>query len=240
MSNVQESSRNFCALAKIVAADYPYDLIEFFNGAKPDQPESDLQSEVFSIFQGVCRSLISQHSRILNAFYSKLGVGYLDLKYLDHYLILCLRFAADLAKEAPLVGLADAVYYSSRIRTSSDIFYRSDIGECFMPTHPIGTCLDSHATYGVGLRLFNGVHIGPNKFLGVDAKDMKHPKIGDGVILLANSSIYGKSILGNNVIVSQGSVIVDEAIPDNCIVIGQSPNLRALPNKNNNLSIFNI
>jgi serine O-acetyltransferase len=69
---------------------------------------------------------------------------------------------------------------------------------------------------------------------------MKHPKIGDGVILLANSAIYGESILGNNVIVSQGSVIVDEDIPDNCIVIGQSPNLRALPNKNNNLSIFNI
>ena len=39
------------------------------------------------------------------------------------------------------------------------------------------------------------------------------------------STILGESKIGNNVILSSGSLVKDARIPDNSIVFGQSPNL---------------
>ena len=240
MTHERDCDQNFSGLVKSVISDYPYPLHTYFNDAKPNEPLSDLQNQVYTLFKSVFSDLIRQHGLIKNTVYSRDGVGYIDLKYLDHYLILCHRFANQIFRSGLHQEVADAVYYSSRIRTSSDFFYRTEIGECFMPVHPIGTLIDSHAIYGKGLKIYNGVHIGPNKAFGIKPSEMTHPQFGDGVILLANSTIYGNTKIGNNVIVSARSVIIDEEIPSNCIVMGESPNLKALPNKHNNLGLFNF
>ena len=43
--------------------------------------------------------------------------------------------------------------------------------------------------------------------------------------MYSNSSILGDAVIGNNVIISAGTIIVGENIPDNSIVFGRSPNL---------------
>lgn len=43
--------------------------------------------------------------------------------------------------------------------------------------------------------------------------------------MCSNSKILGKSKIGDNVIVSANTYIKDEDIPDNSLVFGQSPNL---------------
>ena len=159
---------------------------------------------------------------------------------MDHYLILCYRFSNSLYLSCIKADLADAVYYSCRIRTSTDIFYRSVIGDYFLPSHPIGAVIDSKATYGIGLRLYNGVHIGPYGIDGKPPSEWIHPVIGDGVIIYAKSSIYGETVIGNNVTISPGTTIVNETIPNDCIVFGCSPELKAIPNKHNNLGIIDI
>lgn len=52
-----------------------------------------------------------------------------------------------------------------------------------------------------------------------------YPIIGNNVILFSNASILGKSKIGSNVIISARTQIVNEDVPDNCIVFGKSPNL---------------
>ena len=42
---------------------------------------------------------------------------------------------------------------------------------------------------------------------------------------VANATILGETTIGNNVIVSSNTYIINEKVPDNCIVFGQSPNI---------------
>ena len=62
--------------------------------------------------------------------------------------------------------------------------------------------------------MYNGVLIGPYGIDGKPPSEWVHPVIRDGVILYAHSKVYGKTVIGNNVTVSPGTVIVNEDIPD--------------------------
>jgi serine O-acetyltransferase len=53
----------------------------------------------------------------------------------------------------------------------------------------------------------------------------KYPVLGENVILYSNATILGDSKIGNNVIIGTGTTAINEIIPDNCLVFGQSPNL---------------
>jgi serine O-acetyltransferase len=222
---------NYCnqydTFISLIKKDYPYHLREeYFNSCFKD------------LFNDVYEDTLKQHSRIKLSYYSLNGEGFINFAYLDHYIIICYRVAHVLYLMKDKQELADAIYYSCRIRTGTDIYYPCVIGDYFVPIHPIGSLMDSHSTYGLGLRLYNGVHVGP---YGIDAKppsEWIHPIIGNGVTICANSVIYGETIIGNNVTISPGSIIINEIIPDNCVVFGASPNLKAIPNKYNNLAFI--
>lgn len=217
--------REYEAFKAIVTNDYPYPTIfddKYF----------------FNIFENVYLEVVEEHSCISNRYYSNNGKGILNLLYMDHFLILCHRLANYIYRKGLDTNLSDAIYYSARMRTSTDIFYRAEIGKYFMPVHPLGCVIDSHSKYGMGFRLYNGVHIGPYDIINKDPSEWKHPKFGDGVILLAGSSVYGNTVIGDNVIVSTKSVIINEEIPSDCIVIGSSPRLVVMPNTQNNLGII--
>lgn len=212
------------ALKKCVLTDYPYEI---------EWDDTILEG----LFAKVYSSVIEQHGHINNSYYSDENGGKLMLNYLDHYAILCFRFANELYKQG-FSQIADSVYYSMRVRCSVDLYYTSNIGECFMPVHALGAVMDSHATYGKYFKIYNACHIGPFSIVGKEPKDWIHPKFGDFVTMLAHSKVYGNSIIGNNVIISAGTTIINEEIPDNCIVSGVSPNLIFQKLKISNKSIL--
>lgn len=217
---------NYRAFTKLVNDDFPYDISDKL-----------ATNEIREIFSEVFIDLIDQHSKMLITYYSIKGKGIVDLGYLDHYLELCYRFANAIFLKGKNQEIANAVYYSCRVRTTTDVFYKCEIGECFIPVHPLGSVIDGHSKYGKGFCLHNGVHIGPYHIMGRDPSEWEHPTFGDGVIVFAKASVYGKSSIGNNVIITPNTMIINENIPDNCIVMGSSPNLRAVPNKFNNYDL---
>lgn len=180
--------------------------------------------EVYPFFEECYSGVLEEHSHINNSYYSNEQGGIIRLEYIDHYVILCYRFSNRLGR----VGrsdLADAVYYSMRVRGAIDLYYRTEIGRCFMPVHALGTVMDSHAVYGEYFKVYNGCHIGPYSFLGKDAAEWEHPVFGDFVTMLGHSKVFGASKIGTNVIISAQTLVINEEIPDNCIVSGSSPNL---------------
>jgi len=225
----EDYSKQYTSFISIIVKDCPYVL------------DGDLFTKgVEELFLQVYSDVITQHSKIKNSYYSNEGKGFLNLLFLDHFLILCYRFSRAIFLTGGKEELAEAVYYSCRIRTSADIFYWSSIGDYFLPSHPLGTVIDPRATYGEGLRLYNGVHIGPYGIDGKHPSEWVHPIIGNGVIIYAKASIYGKTIIGDNVTITPGTIILNENIPSNCIVFGASPNLKAVRNKYNNLGVIDL
>lgn len=116
--------------------------------------------------------------------------------------------------ENPL--LATKVYYLNKILHSVDWYHEIELPEYWAVEHPLGSVL-GRAKYSNGFYIYQGCTVGGNKG--------KYPTIGKNVILYSNVTVLGDTYIGDNVIVSTGTTIKDERVPDNCMVFGKSPNL---------------
>ena len=115
---------------------------------------------------------------------------------------------------------ADCVYYLNKIMNANDWYYEVQLPVHFMAEHPLGSVLGK-AKYGDYLFVYQGTTIGGNRKNG----KLFYPKLGNNLVLYANSTILGDTVIGNNVIISANTYLINENIPNNCIVFGQSPNL---------------
>jgi serine O-acetyltransferase len=113
-------------------------------------------------------------------------------------------------------SLATKVYYLNKIMHSVDWYYKIELPEYWGVEHPLGSVL-GRAKYANGLFIYQGCTVGGNKG--------KYPELGENVILYANVTVLGNSKIGNNVIISANTYIINQNIPDCCIVFGNSPNL---------------
>ncbi len=115
---------------------------------------------------------------------------------------------------------ADIVYYLNKIMNANDWFYQIQLPVHFLAEHPIGSVLGK-ASYGDYLFIYQGTTIGGNRKEG----KLFYPVLGNNVLLYTNSTVLGDTKIGNNVVISAGTYLLDENIPDNCIVFGRSPNI---------------
>jgi serine O-acetyltransferase len=116
--------------------------------------------------------------------------------------------------------IQDMIYYLNKIMNSVDWYYEIELPDIFSVEHPMGSVL-GRAKYSNKLFIYQGVTVGGNKGF--------YPSIGENVLLYSNSTIIGKSHIGNNVVVASGCYIKDETIQNCCMVFGQSPNLIIKP-----------
>ena len=113
---------------------------------------------------------------------------------------------------------ADCLYYLNKSLHSIELFYEVALPEHFMVEHPLGSVIGK-AKYGDYFCFYQGCTIGGNYNNGV----LKYPTIGNNVRMYANSTIIGDSKIGDNVIISANTYIKNQVIPDNSIVFGSSP-----------------
>lgn len=189
----------------------------------------------------------------MNTFCRKLLVNCAALLYLPHALIY--RFSSDVIKQliscdvrvndvelnkipirekyVSMFAVARVMYNNCYFRTlffhrvkhikvskllwgsSSrlEIPYDVSIGAGVKLDHPFSTILNAKAI-GTNFRIKNNVTIG-NKY---DNENFR-PIIGNNVYIGAGVIIIGNITIGNNVTIGAGSVVV-KSIPDNCIAVG--------------------
>ena len=115
---------------------------------------------------------------------------------------------------------AECIYYLNKVLHSVDWFYQTELPLHFMAEHLLGSVL-GRARYSDYLFVYQGTTIGGNRKGDV----MYYPKVGENVVLYANATVLGNTLIGNNVIISANTYIINENIPNNCIVFGHSPNI---------------
>lgn len=115
---------------------------------------------------------------------------------------------------------AEYVYYLNKIMHATDWFYAIDLPAYFWVEHPLGSVL-GRASYEDYLVIYQGCTVGGNE----KGSKVYYPKLGHHLMMYANSTILGDSKVGNWVVLSAGTYVKDETIPDNCIVFGSSPNI---------------
>ncbi len=125
----------------------------------------------------------------------------------------------DKRKDAARV-VCDKIYGQAKTISGSDIYYEVEMPDKFYFDYPLGSHI-GRAKFGDEFSFVQGCT--------VDDKDGKYPVIGKKVTMLAGSKIIGNSYIGNNCIISEGTIIVDENIGDDSIVSGKSPYLTIEP-----------
>lgn len=115
---------------------------------------------------------------------------------------------------------ADQVYYLNKIMHGNDWFYAVDLPTHFLCEHPLGSVL-GRAKYGDYFFVYQGTTVGGNRNNG----KLYYPEIGKNVILFANATVLGNTRIGDNVVIGADSFLINETVPDNCVVTGKTPNL---------------
>ena len=88
--------------------------------------------------------------------------------------------------------------------------------DIFFFDHPIGSVI-GRAKYRDYFSFTQGCTVGQN--------DGIYPEFGERVVMLSDSKVIGRSVIGDNVVISANAYIKDTVIPSDCIVFGSSPGL---------------
>ncbi len=99
--------------------------------------------------------------------------------------------------------------------TGCDIHPGAQIGKrCFID-HATGVVIGETAIVGENVSIYQGVTLGGVSF----DKGKRHPTVGNHVVIGCNASILGNIMIGNNVRIGAGSVVLKD-VPDDCTVVG--------------------
>ena len=111
--------------------------------------------------------------------------------------------------------LARLINYVARWITGADIHPGATIGKGFFIDHATGVVIGETTIIGDNVSLWQGVTLG-----GVSAsKGKRHPTIMDNVTIGAHAVVLGNIVIGENVKIGAGSVVVKD-VPPNCTVVG--------------------
>ena len=118
--------------------------------------------------------------------------------------------------------VATKLYYLNKSLHSVDIFYTTQMPDIFLFVHPLGTIM-GRATFGDYFVAYQGCTIGC-------LNEGIFPTLGEKVMMYANSSILGKSTIGNNVCIAAGVSVINTDVPNDVIVFGQYGAYKFAPN----------
>ena len=154
-------------------------------------------------------------ARIQNKYYQNQGEVIFSPLMTDQYATFLYLLANTLFEDGENRELAARVYALNKALHGLDVFYEVKLPRVFFLVHCIGTVL-GRAQYGEYLVIYQGVTVGGNL-------DYEYPIIGSKVALFSNSSVVGKSVIHDGVLVSARAAVMDCEVPAGQVCFGQHP-----------------
>lgn len=152
-----------------------------------------------------------------NKYYVKDGETYFNPFHSAQYSIFLYFLARAIFQSSPEHHVvADKVYYLNKALNGFDLFYEVNMPDIFMLDHPVGSVL-GRAKYGAYFSFSQNCTVGNNKG--------RYPSIGENVTMLSGAKILGNCKIGDNVILAANTYVLDTDIPPCSLVFGSSPEL---------------
>jgi serine O-acetyltransferase len=104
--------------------------------------------------------------------------------------------------------------YFSRFLTGIEIHPGATIGERFFIDHGMGVVIGETATIGNDVTIYHHVTLGGTSL----NKGIRHPQVGNDVIIGAGAQLLGPIHIGNNARVGSNAVVVKDVDPDTTVV----------------------
>ncbi len=103
----------------------------------------------------------------------------------------------------------------SRFLTGIEIHPGATIGRRFFIDHGMGVVIGETTEIGDDVLLYQGVTLGGTG----NEKGKRHPTLGDRVVVGTGAKVLGNILIGNDVKIGAGSVVV-KSVPDHSTVVG--------------------
>lgn len=100
-------------------------------------------------------------------------------------------------------------------RTGIEIHPGAEIGKGFFIDHGHGVVIGETTVIGDNVTLYQGVTLGGTG----KEKGKRHPTLEDGVMVSVGAKVLGNIVIGENVKIGAGSVVLDH-VPPNSTVVG--------------------
>lgn len=113
-------------------------------------------------------------------------------------------------------SICDKLYAVSKALSGADLFYQVELPNVFFFDHPVGSVI-GRASYSDFFDFGQGCTVGNNH--GV------YPTFGESVFMMSDSKVIGDCRIGDFVIIGANSYIKDREVPSDSLVFGQEPNV---------------
>lgn len=107
------------------------------------------------------------------------------------------------------------ISFFARFFTGIEIHPAAMIGRRFFIDHGMGVVIGATCIIGDDVLLYQGVTLGGTG----NERGKRHPTLGNHVVVGAGAKVLGNIVIGDNVRIGAGSVVV-KAVPDNVTVVG--------------------
>lgn len=155
-------------------------------------------------------------SHVKNKYYHNNGETIFNPLHVAQWTMFLYQISHQLIKKNPdNTELCDKIYGISKMISSADIFYGVEMPGIFFFDHPQGSVM-GRAQYADYFTFSQGCTVGNNK--------AKFPVFGKHVSMLSNSKVLGDCKVGDHVIFSANTYVLDMDIPSYSIVFGLTPN----------------
>lgn len=196
-------------------------LVKQINNFFPDREVK--ADELLNFVSIALEKATHSFSRIKVRYYRRDNSPYFNHLNTDQYAMFLYFVSNTIWKEGKNAELASKCYGLNKALHSLDAYYEINLPDIFCLIHPIGTVL-GRGEYSDYFVAYQGVTVG-------QSPNGDHPVIGAEVVLYANSSVLGKSVISANSIVSTGTTIIDTEIPENALIFGSYPSVQHKPTK---------
>ena len=209
-------------------------LLHQINSFYPNGVSSDEEKEINQAYDATLDKLDLCFSHVKNKYYHDNGKTVFNPLHVAQWTMFLYTIAHEISNNGN-IDLCDKIYGLSKIISSADIFYGVQMPDIWFFDHPQGSVM-GRAEYSDFFTFSQGCTVGNNKGI--------YPRIGKHVSMMSGSKILGNCKVGDHVILAANSYILDEDIPPYSIVFGMHPNIRIkriTPDKFNELtaSMFN-
>lgn len=161
-------------------------------------------------------------SRIHRKYFCEDGVVRFDHLNGDQFAAFLYFYANTVWRETGDTELPTRLFYLNKILHGLDLYFAVAMPEVFRLVHPLGTVL-GRAEYGDYLVVYQNCSVGADE-AGV------YPRLGEGCILYSRSSVLGECRLGDNVVLAANSFLLNTDVPADTVVVGQYPAQRFIAN----------
>jgi serine O-acetyltransferase len=136
------------------------------------------------------------------------GIAAVDPLHSRQYATLLYFLGRELHAVSPRVSQGAA--YLNKVLHGVDLYGHIDLPRVFVMGHTSGIVLGD-ASYGENLVFFHGVTVGRYRD--------QRPHIGKNVVLFSDVQILGRARIGDGTVISAGTRVVNEVVPDNVLVV---------------------